>query len=308
MERGELLTVRACLAALYLRGVDRPWQPVRRKWPRVVSVLCSAAPSLGLAPRVLRAAGLADEADVLAEPGVAEAGARYVESRLVLTAACPEYPCGWRAALGSFAPPALWSRGEIPAGPIVGVVGSRQPGWEARSFTESLARGLLQAGASIVSGGCHGVDRAAARAALEAGGAGRVLEVLPCGLDHALPREGIVQLSACSPGAPFSAGQAMERNALIYALGRRAIAVQPRRGAGGTWAGALDALRRRLAVVGVHPGLGGGGEAALVALGAHPFAVPEGEALASFLALDVPILQPGLFGASEVRERLAWPA
>ncbi|MGE0002233.1 MAG: DNA-processing protein DprA [Fimbriimonadaceae bacterium] len=307
MERGELLAVRACLAALYLRGLERPWPPARRKWPRVVSVLCSAAPSLGSAARVLRASGLVDEADVLAEPGLAESGVRLVETGCVLTAACPSYPAGWRESLGSFAPPALWLRGEMPGGPVLGIAGSRLPSPVAARFVAEIVEGSLQAGCSIVSGGCHGVDQLATTAAIRCGGAGRMLEIAPCGLESVPRQEGVTHLSACPPGAPFSAGQALERNALVYALGKRAVAVQPRLGVGGTWAGALDALRRRLAVVGVPEGVGGG-EGSLLALGAKPIAEPGGASLEEFLSMEVPIVQPGLFGASEVREGRVWSA
>lgn len=308
MERGELAVVESCLAALYLRGIERPWQLQRRRWPRVLSALCSAAPSLGSAAAALRSAGLAEEADALCEPGLVQAGAGCVESGQVLTAASPAYPSGWRSALGSLAPPAVWVRGQVPLGPVLGVAGSRVPCGRAVEFAGALAHGALALGFSLVSGGCHGIDRHAALAAVEAGGEGRVVEVLPCGLGHAAPLEGAAQLSVCPPSAQFSPGQAMERNALVYAYGMRAVAVQPRRGVGGTWAGALDALRRRLAVVGVAEGLGGGGEQPLMALGAVSLGEPGGSGLEEFLSRDLPAAQPSLFGAQGVREPLAWSA
>jgi hypothetical protein len=91
----------------------------------------------------------------------------------------------------------------------------------------------------------------------------------------------------------------MERNGLIYAFGRRAVVVRARWKAGGTWHGASDALRRRLAQVYVRPDDRAG--RALVALGAVAASAP-----ARLPRLwDAPLLpgEPSLFGNNCVRER-----
>lgn len=93
----------------------------------------------------------------------------------------------------------------------------------------------------------------------------------------------------------------MERNALIYAFGRRAVVVRPRLRKGGTWHGAVDALRRRLASVFVYGDDDAG--RALVNLGARPFGrIDELEGL---LSEPVVAAQPSLFGALPVREPLS---
>jgi len=52
-------------------------------------------------------------------------------------------------------------------------------------------------------------------------------------------------LSPCTPGAAFSAGAAMGRNKSIYALADVAVVVSSAVGSGGTWAGAVEALKAR---------------------------------------------------------------
>ena len=90
----------------------------------------------------------------------------------------------------------------------------------------------------------------------------------------------------------------MERNALIYAFGRRALVVRPRWRQGGTWHGAVDALRRRLGALGVY----GDDRAAsaLEGLGARLLTCPDD--VRTFLAQPIPVSQPSLFGALHVRE------
>jgi predicted Rossmann fold nucleotide-binding protein DprA/Smf involved in DNA uptake len=72
------------------------------------------------------------------------------------------------------------------------------------------------------------------------------------------------------PSAGFSVPNAMGRNKLIYALSRATLVVTSDKGTGGTWAGAEEALRRKIAPVLVWRGEGvGPGNAALIAKGAN---------------------------------------
>jgi len=150
-----------------------------------------------------------------------------------------------------------------------------------------------------------GVDRLAAGAFEQAGGPGRAVEVLPCGLDSHTPAAGVARLSPWAPEAPFATGQAMARNALLYAASPVTVVVQPRFRAGGTWAGATDALRRRLSAVVVWGPPGCPACAALVALGAVSApSWPEEAAVVveRMMARPVAPPQPSLFGAAPVRE------
>jgi predicted Rossmann fold nucleotide-binding protein DprA/Smf involved in DNA uptake len=52
-----------------------------------------------------------------------------------------------------------------------------------------------------------------------------------------------VLVSPYHPGAAFSAGAAMGRNKLIYALSDVAVVVSSADGSGGTWTGAVEAIK-----------------------------------------------------------------
>ena len=104
-----------------------------------------------------------------------------------------------------------------------------------------------------------------------------------------------------SPDAPFSAGNAMGRNKLVYALSLITLVVASEVGKGGTWSGAVEALRTGSGRVGAWQGLGGGpGNDELVKKGATPIpSIDDLEAalLASEAEAPEPVgaAQPSLF-------------
>jgi DNA processing protein len=85
-------------------------------------------------------------------------------------------------------PLALHYRGDasLLARPAIAIVGSRKATPYAVNAAEQLARDLISAGITIVSGLAVGVDSAAHRAALEAGGS--TIAVLGTGIDVVYPR------------------------------------------------------------------------------------------------------------------------
>ena len=155
-----------------------------------------------------------------------------------LTRLDPDYP----PALLELAlpPPVLYCRGEIPDGPAVAIVGSREMDGYGAEAARLFARQLATAGVTVVSGFARGVDTLAHRAALDAGGA--TVAVLGCGIDVDYPRgnarlgseiaERGAVVSEFPPGAEPRAWRFPVRNRVIAALAVGTLVVQaaPRSG------------------------------------------------------------------------------
>jgi DNA processing protein len=78
-----------------------------------------------------------------------------------------------------------WS--ECLDGPCVAIVGSRRSSTYGQNAASMLARDLAARGVTIISGLARGIDAAAHRGALEAGG--RTVAVIGTGLDQVYPRD-----------------------------------------------------------------------------------------------------------------------
>lgn len=215
----------------------------------------------------------------------------------VVSRADPEYPRRLKARLKEEAPPVLYGCGDptiVDSGGLA-VVGSRQVDDTLVAYTEEVGRLAARAGRSVVSGGARGIDQAAMRGALEAGG--KAVGVLADSLEKAaVQRENrnflmdgqLVLLSPYDPAAGFNVGHAMQRNKLIYALADAALVVNADFEKGGTWAGAVEQLEKlRLVPVYVRAGQTVKGLEALRQRGAMPWTDPDtSEAWAELLAVE----------------------
>ena len=97
---------------------------------------------------------------------------------------------GYPALLSAIdGPPDLWVLGSLEARDAlaIAIVGTRQPTPYGMEIAERLAFDLADRGVTIVSGLARGIDTAAHRGAVAAGG--RTVAVLGCGIDRIYPRE-----------------------------------------------------------------------------------------------------------------------
>jgi predicted Rossmann fold nucleotide-binding protein DprA/Smf involved in DNA uptake len=242
------------LASLYLPGTPHGLSLDRRAWPRVISSLRRENVSIVDAERTLRVGGLFAEAAALSSPTALVWGEATYQSDSCLTSLCPGYPSRWLEMLGQDAPPAVWRLGEPQSAlPSVSVVGSREIEPRIHRFCAACAREAVSMGCQVVSGGAVGCDTAALDAASAASGS--TISILPYGLGQFRGESpsGRVLLSLSELDEPFSRKRAMERNLLIYAASPTTIVGAARYREGGTWHGAMEAIRRRITQLAVRP-------------------------------------------------------
>ncbi|HET8576976.1 MAG TPA: DNA-processing protein DprA [Methylomirabilota bacterium] len=134
------------------------------------------------------------------------------------------------------APDALWVRGTLTAEDAlaVAVVGSRHATPYGLAVAESLAADLAARGMTVVSGLARGIDSAAHRGALRAGG--RTIAVFGSGVDVIYPPENgrlaaaIAErgalVSQFAPGTPPFAYNFPERNRVIAGLALGVVVVE----------------------------------------------------------------------------------
>lgn len=105
----------------------------------------------------------------------------------VVTCLDPSYPARLKTIPDP--PPLLYVSGALDQADqhAIAVVGARRPTPAGRLLTEQLSRDLASLGFTIVSGLARGMDAAAHRGALQAGG--RTIAVLGCGIDRTYPSE-----------------------------------------------------------------------------------------------------------------------
>jgi DNA processing protein len=159
-------------------------------------------------------------------------------------------------------PPVLYCDGlpEPEDRVAIAIVGARQATSYGVQVTEALARDLSRLGFTIVSGMARGIDAAAHRGALAAGG--RTIAVLGCGLDVVYPpehgrlRAEIAQsgsvMTEFPPGTRPLASHFPRRNRILSGLALGVVVVEAAEGSGSliTARLALDQGREVFAVPG----------------------------------------------------------
>jgi len=209
-----------------------------------------------------------------------------------ITRADSEYPPRYRERLKDSAPPVLFCAGDyrLMQQPGIAVVGSRNLGMEGEEIARKLGEACAISGVILISGGARGTDALSMISALENGGkvVGILAESLVKTIRQPASREAVEAGRLCfitpyHPDAPFSVGNAMGRNALIYAMADHAIVVSSDLGKGGTWEGATQAMRKGLSPVHVieHKNVPPG-NTELIQRGAIPLQVPF-----TFEAMDI---------------------
>jgi len=136
----------------------------------------------------------------------------------------------------------------------VAVVGARDSDEYGRDMARRLARGLVRAGVSVVSGGARGIDAEAHEGALEAGG--HTVAVLASGVDRPTPlgnldlferilAAGGALLSEYPDGTDARGYQFVERNRIVSGLCDAVVVVRAGRGSGALITAGLARDQRR---------------------------------------------------------------
>jgi DNA processing protein len=209
-----------------------------------------------------------------------------------VAANAPSFPAALRQL--SRPPAALWVTGRLPAPgePMIAIVGSRAATGAGCAMTARAAAALSGAGYAIVSGGALGIDAAAHRGALAAGGV--TFAVLGCGVDVTYPdRHGPLfdqiagqggLLSEYPPGTEPRPGQFPVRNRIVAALAEATVVVEARLASGALITARLARqLGRRVFAV-----LGSAGCDQLIASGAE--AIDDEGSLLAQLAGAAPVV------------------
>lgn len=220
----------------------------------------SAKAALDALPDIARAAGITNYEPCPEGVAAAEMAAARKARMRMLCHGTPDYP----AELADLpdAPPVLWLRGD-PAwlsAPMVALVGARNASSLGQRMAARLAKGLGEAGITIVSGLARGIDAAAHQAALTtgtvavlAGGADVVYPPEHADLAARLAGEGAI-VSEHPPGLEPQARHFPARNRIISGLSLGVVVVEAAERSGSliTARNALDQGREVMAVPG-HP-------------------------------------------------------
>jgi predicted Rossmann fold nucleotide-binding protein DprA/Smf involved in DNA uptake len=191
------------------------------------------------------------------------------------------YPLRYKTYLQGKAPPLIFGVGEhslLQSGGLA-IVGSRRASEEDTGFAERIGVACAEQKVPVISGAAKGIDSESMMSAINQ--RGTAIGVLAEGLGRAAVappyHEAIVEgrlalISPYEPEARWFPYTAMERNKLIYALADAALIVASSDGEGGTWAGAVEALKQgQIPIFVKASGEVAAGNRKLIQSGAHEF-------------------------------------
>lgn len=157
-------------------------------------------------------------------------------------------------------PPAVFVKGSVEClyGPTVAIVGTRAASTYGKACAFKFGQALARAGVTVISGGALGIDAAAHKGALDAGG--KTAAVLGTGIDGAYPQVHRVLFKQIAESGclvtQFAVGSKMGdykfliRNMLVAALSRAILVVEaPARSGAISTANAANELGREVFVV-----------------------------------------------------------
>jgi DNA processing protein len=209
-------------------------RPGRRGWAEITAAVLAAGSAVSVWERLVPPVLL----NPAGEPGALEAAAGQIAGwtgpgRRMLTILDEDYPARLRGI--HQAPPVLFSRGTVIRDDVaVSVVGSRNASPRGLDVAAGLARELAARGVTVLGGLALGVDAAAHRAALGAGG--RTVGIIGTGIDRAYPaRNSALQgeiagcglvLSQFWPGTPPQRRNFLMRNATMSGYGLATVVVE----------------------------------------------------------------------------------
>lgn len=191
-----------------------------------------------------------------------------------------DYPVLLKRKLKRKTPPVLFYAGNIELAKKIGiaVVGARNVDEAGMEFTRKLAEKAAKERLVIYSGGAKGVDSISEKTAIAAGGAvvsfiadSLLAKIKKSDILNDIERGKILLLSDVKPDVGFSAARAMNRNKYIYAASYGTFVVASDYNKGGTWTGAVEALRNHWAKVLVWESDAYAGNSKLIEKGAIPY-------------------------------------
>ncbi len=212
--------------------------------------------------------------------------ARQIASRVIqlgwsaMFPGSPEFPASLLNLPQSDIPPLLFRSGDAGANEkAIAIVGTRHPSEHGRMFAYNLAKALVEAGIVVVSGMAEGIDAAAHKGALDAGGV--TIAVWGNSLDKIYPpsnkklAEQIIQHGAAYseylPDTAPDRSHFPERNRIISGLSDGVVVVEAGRKSGAliTASQALIQQRELFAVPGPPNAKSSEGANALIKQGAR---------------------------------------